>query len=111
MPILSVTPAGLPEIERPAPEKVIAGDPVFTTWNLVEEDGLYAGIWESTPGTWRISYDEWEYCRLICGVSILTEEGGASVTLRAGDSFVIPRGFRGTWQVVETTRKDYVIRL
>ncbi|MCA0920519.1 cupin domain-containing protein [Pseudooceanicola nanhaiensis] len=111
MPILPVAPTGLPEIERPAPEKVIAGDPVFTTWNLVEEDGLYAGIWEATPGTWRITYDEWEYCRLLSGVSILTEEGGAPVTLRAGDSFVIPRGFKGTWQVVETTRKDYVIRL
>jgi hypothetical protein len=26
-----------------------------------------------------------------------------------GDEFVIPRGFVGTWQVVEKTRKTYVI--
>jgi uncharacterized protein len=30
---------------------------------------------------------------------------------RAGDSFVIRPGFRGVWEVIETTRKDYVIVL
>ena len=29
----------------------------------------------------------------------------------AGDSFVIKPGFKGTWEVLETTRKEYVIRL
>jgi uncharacterized cupin superfamily protein len=29
--------------------------------------------------------------------------------VRAGDSFVIRPGFRGTWEVLETTLKDYVI--
>jgi len=111
MPILPVTPSGTPEVERPDPAKLIDGDPVFTTWNLEERDGLYCGIWESTPGTWRISYDEWEYCRILAGHSVITEEGGTSFEARAGDSFVIPPGFKGTWQVVETTRKDYVIRL
>lgn len=111
MPILPVKPRGAPEVERPDPAKVIAGDPVFSTWNLEERDGLYCGIWESTPGTWRISYDEWEYCRILFGHSVITEVGGAAFEARAGDSFVIPPGFQGTWQVVEITRKDYVIRL
>jgi uncharacterized protein len=106
-----VTPAGTPEIERPAPDRLIAGDPVFTSWVLEDRDGLYCGLWESTPGTWRVSYDEWEYCHILSGTSILTEDGGAAVTLRKGDSFVIRPGFRGIWQVVETTRKDFVIRL
>lgn len=110
MPLISVTPAVAPETERPDPAKVIAGDPVFTTWNLEERDGLSCGIWQSTPGAWRISYDEWEYCRILEGRSVITEEGGAAVTVEPGDSFVIPPGFRGTWEVVETTRKDYVIR-
>lgn len=100
-----------PEIDRPSRDKVIAGDPVFTTWNAEDRDGLYAGIWQSTPGKWRIAYDEWEFCHILSGVSVITEEGGAAVTVRAGDSFVIRPGFRGTWEVVETTRKEYVIRL
>jgi hypothetical protein len=33
------------------------------------------------------------------------------VHLRAGDSWIIRPGFEGTWEVVETTLKDYVIRV
>ncbi|WP_172298401.1 cupin domain-containing protein [Pseudoruegeria sp. HB172150] len=100
-----------PEDSAPAPEKVIAGDPRHRTWNIEERGGLYAGIWESTPGTWAISYDEWEYCRILSGRSVITEEGGAAEEVGAGDSFILRPGFRGTWEVVETTRKEYVILL
>lgn len=105
-----VAPTATPEIERPAPGKLLAGDPVFTTWSLEETDGLYAGIWQSTPGKWRVCYEEWEYFHILQGVSILTDENGAETHLTAGDSHIIRPGFSGTWEVVETTRKDYVIR-
>lgn len=106
-----VTPEGDGETERPAPEKVIAGDPVFTTWNVEDRDGLYAGVWRSTPGTWRVAYDEWEFCCIREGVSVLTDAEGNAHRLEAGASFVIRPGFRGTWEVIETTVKDYVIRV
>jgi hypothetical protein len=99
------------ETERPAPDKLVSGDPVFTTWNMEERDGLYCGIWQSTPGKWRISYDEWEFCHILEGVSVISEDGGAARTVRAGDSFILRPGFAGTWEVIETTRKEYVIRL
>jgi uncharacterized cupin superfamily protein len=100
-----------PEEGAPAPDRLVSGDPRFRSWNLEEADGgLYAGIWESTPGKWRIEYDEWEFCHILTGLSVITEEGGQPRTVRAGDSFVIRPGFRGTWEVVETTRKEYVIR-
>jgi uncharacterized cupin superfamily protein len=105
------TAAATPETDRPAPEKVISGDPVHTTWNAEERDGLYCGIWQSTPGKWRISYDEWEYCRILSGRSVITDENGAEHHLGPGDSFILRPGFTGTWEVIETTRKDYVIRL
>ncbi len=41
----------LPEISRPDPAKVLAGDPVHTTWNLEEAEGLYCGLWQSTPAS------------------------------------------------------------
>lgn len=109
--LFRIAPSVAPETSRPDPEKLIAGDPVHTTWNLEERDGLYCGIWQSTPGKWRIAYEEWEYCRILSGVSVIAEEGGEVRTVRAGDSFVIRPGFTGTWEVIETTRKDYVIRL
>jgi uncharacterized cupin superfamily protein len=96
----------------PAPDRLISGDPKFRTWNVEERDGgLYAGIWESTPGKWRIVYDEWEFCHILSGVSVLTEDGGQARTVKTGDSFVLRPGFRGSWEVLETTRKEYVVRL
>ncbi len=103
--------AAVLEVSRPDPVKVLTGDPVHTTWNIEERDGLYCGIWQSTPGKWRISYDEWEYCRILSGLSVVTEDGKPPVTVREGDSFILRPGFKGTWDVIETTRKDYVIRL
>jgi hypothetical protein len=82
---------------------VISGNPKFLTWNVEEADGgLYAGIWEATPGKWRIVYDEWEFCHILTGVSIITEDGGEARTVRAGDSDPSPlrggcRAKRGGW--------------
>ena len=101
-----------PEVGRPAADRLIAGDPVFTSWNIEEaEGGIYSGIWQATPGTWRIQYDEWEYFHILEGRSIVTSDEGEVFHLKAGDRFILRPGFKGTWEVVETTRKDYVIRL
>ena len=96
-----------PEISRP--ERVLAGDPVHTTWNREERGSLYCGMWQSTPGIWAVSYAEWEYVYIHAGHSVLTGEDGTETHLRAGDSFIIRPGFKGTWEVRETTLKDYVI--
>lgn len=101
-----------PDTGRPAEGRLLEGEPAFRTWNVEEAGGgLHAGIWESTPGKWRVEYDEWEYCRILSGVSVITEDGGAARTVKAGDSFVIRPGFKGTWEVLQTTRKEYVVRL
>ena len=104
--------AAEPEAGAPAQDRVVSGSPTFRTWNVEEaEGGLYAGIWEATPGAWRISYDEWEFCHILAGVSVITEDDGEARTVKAGDSFVLRPGFKGIWEVLETTRKEYVIRL
>jgi uncharacterized cupin superfamily protein len=111
--VLTFDPAAVaPEIGAPAPDRLIAGSPQFRTWNFEEaEGGLYAGIWEATPGKWRIVYDEWEYFHILSGYSVVTEEGGEPIHLKAGDSLILRPGFKGSWEVIETTRKDYVIKL
>jgi len=103
----------VPEKEAPAPEKVISGKPEFTTW-LVEardDDTLFSGVWEATPGAWRISYDEWEFCSILSGRSRLTDKDGSTRDVGPGDHFVLQPGFEGIWEVLETTRKLFVIRL
>ncbi|MBZ5760042.1 MULTISPECIES: cupin domain-containing protein [Rhizobium] len=101
-----------PEFGVPAADRVLSGNPQFRTWSLDEaEGGIYAGIWEATPGSWRIVYEEWEYFSILSGYSIVTEDGGEAHHLRAGDRMVLKPGFSGSWEVIETTRKDYVVRL
>lgn len=101
-----------PEEGAPAADRLISGNPTFRSWNLEEaEGGIYAGIWEATPGKWRIVYDEWEYFHVLSGRSIVTEDGGVARELVAGDRMILRPGFKGTWEVLETTRKDYVIRM
>jgi uncharacterized cupin superfamily protein len=110
---LTISIEGLePEFGAPAAGRLISGDPKFRTWNVEEaEGGLYAGIWEATPGKWRIEYDEWEYCHILFGVSVIAEDGAEARTVKAGDSFLLRPGFKGSWEVLETTRKEYVVRL
>ena len=79
-----------PEEGAPAPDRLISGDPRFTTWNIEEaEGGIYAGIWQSTPGKWRISYDEWEYFHMLEGHSVVTEDVGLPIQLKAGDRLIL----------------------
>ncbi|MGO4440631.1 cupin domain-containing protein [Rhizobium sp. RAF56] len=100
------------EAGAPAADRLLAGAPQFRSWNLDEDgNGLYAGIWEATPGKWRIAYDEWEYFHILSGYSVVSEDGGEVFHLKAGDRMILRPGFKGTWEVIETTRKDYVIRL
>ena len=54
-------------------------------------------------------YSEHEFCHLLEGRILIREDGGEAMEVRAGDSFVVPAGFAGTWQVLERARKLYVI--
>ena len=50
-----------------------------------------------------------EFCHLLKGHWVLTSASGQITELRAGDSWVFPRGWKGTSEVVETVRKAYLI--
>jgi len=101
------------EAGEPKADRVIDGAPRFRTWMFDTHDGetLFTGAWESTPGKWRIVYDEWEFCSILSGESVIEGDDGSILRVRGGDSFVLKPGFTGTWQVIETTQKLFVIKL
>jgi uncharacterized cupin superfamily protein len=103
--------AGAGESYFVAPEKRIAGNPKQTAWvqHASEDQRFSAGLWRSEVGKWSIRYTEDEYCHIVEGCSIITSADGQALSVRAGDEFVIPRGFVGTWEVVEPTLKRFVI--
>jgi uncharacterized protein len=93
------------------PEKLLQGNPRQTVWlDYTGSSGRFmAGLWHSERGRWRILYTEEEYCRVLEGRSVITDQAGNAVTVSAGEEFVIPAGFSGTWEVLEPTRKRFVI--
>lgn len=93
------------------PEKLLCGNPKQTleTQYADASGKFFVGLWRSEPGKWRIAYTEEEYCEMLEGASVITDSQGNSLHVTGGDRFVIPRGFTGTWEVVEPTVKRFVV--
>lgn len=105
--------APAPEAEQIAAERTLAGPIDTVTWNhfIGEDDRLYCGIWEASPGKHKVAYTEWEFCQLIEGEAVLTDENGNATHIKTGEGFIIPAGFKGTWESLTPLKKHYVILL
>ena len=68
-----------------------------------------AGIWECTPGAYHVTVERDEFCHLLAGAVVVTEDGGEPLELGTGDCAMCPQGWSGTWRIVETIRKAYLI--
>ena len=67
------------------------------------------GVWEAGIG--ELILDDFpftEYVLMISGSVIVTETDGTAMTFEAGDTFVIPKGWTGTWDVQERMKKQIV---
>jgi uncharacterized cupin superfamily protein len=109
--IIDFSALGKPDDSAPAAANRVSGDPRQQIWNVLSsaDARFHVGQWASSPGAWRVNYTEYELCHMLEGVVRLTNEAGTARVYRAGDSFVVPSGFRGTWEVVEACRKLYAI--
>ena len=98
---------GTPEALR-----ILDGNPEHITRPYFESaDGSFlTGVWESTPGSWRALTGKDEFCFIVKGRLRLVSDSGESRTFKTGDSFVIPQGFSGRWEILENTTKHYAIR-
>jgi uncharacterized cupin superfamily protein len=89
-----------------------SGDPM-TSGTIVQArgDGLpEVGVWECTPGGWPIQdRGDTETALLLSGRARLTNADGSSVELGPGEGVVLPRGWSGRWDILETVRKVYVV--
>jgi uncharacterized cupin superfamily protein len=98
-------------VSRPAPDRLLEGDPQHCARNFFSDPTgqMFAGVWESSPGRWRVSYTENEFCHITAGEVTIESVDGSCWSFGVGDSFVIPAGFSGTWWVRQPLRKLYVI--
>lgn len=70
---------------------------------------FFAGIWSSSVGAKSVSYTEEEVCVILEGRVRLTDLAGNAKEFGAGSTFVLPAGFKGTWETLENVKKIYVI--
>jgi len=67
------------------------------------------GVWEAGPGKMVIEdFPFTEYVLMISGSVIVTNDDGTSRKFMAGDTFVIPKGWSGDWDVQERMKKQIV---
>ena len=94
-----------------AADRLLAGDPRQGAANAYSDPSgqFHAGIWAAEPATWRVHYTEHEYCEILEGRIRMRHDDGAVEEVGPGDRFVVPAGWRGTWEVLERARKVYVI--
>ncbi|MBT1258364.1 DUF861 domain-containing protein [Rhodococcus erythropolis] len=69
------------------------------------------GIWECEPGGWAIpNRVDTEASYLLAGAVDVTDDStGITRRISAGDYILMPKGWSGRWDVVETVRKVYAI--
>jgi uncharacterized protein len=70
---------------------------------------FFAGRWSASRGKWRVRYTENELCVMTAGRVVIESASGERLSFGAGDAFLVPAGFNGTWEVVEDCSKIYAI--
>jgi uncharacterized protein len=112
---LTAEPAGAPAHDRPKPERLVQGNPLRETWNLVQADlpagEVFCGVWRCEPGRWRIAMGETEreLFTVIAGRCRVHDQHGGFEEAGPGEGLYMPPGFEGEFEVLETLTKSYMI--
>ncbi len=107
---------GTPDLSYPQPERLISGNPRRDTWSAIETglagaQQLYSGVWRSEVGHWRIAMGptEQEVFTVLEGRCRVHADSGEVQEAGPGQAVFIPAGFTGSFEVLETVTKVYVI--
>jgi uncharacterized cupin superfamily protein len=76
---------------------------------LSSDHRFSVSLWESGPGILKTSgYPHDEYCLVVTGDLIITNQAGSRQEFHPGDTFVIPKGWAGTWDMRTRFKKQFV---
>ena len=96
-------------------DMVVKGDGAFdgSYTSLIEyrstDRKFTVALWESGPGILKTDgYPHDEYCLVLEGHLIITNQSGRREEFGPGDTFVIPKGWVGTWNMMTRFKKQYV---
>jgi uncharacterized cupin superfamily protein len=103
---------GLKRLEDIPAEVLASGTPVQRGHSYLEvpELGLSAGVWDCTPMTTRLApYPVNEFMIVLEGAVTIVDAKGGETTVKAGESFILPKGLPCAWKQTGYMRKFYVI--
>jgi uncharacterized cupin superfamily protein len=112
---LSAQMPGTPSEDRPRPERLLHGNPLRETWNLVDQSmsagQVFCGVWRSEVGHWRIAMGptERELFTVLQGRCRVHDTSGHFQEAGPGEGIYIPPGFEGAFEVIEPLTKTYMI--
>ncbi|MDI2098314.1 cupin domain-containing protein [Ruicaihuangia caeni] len=90
-------------------------DEVSDGWTETEyradfgNSAVEGGYWTGSAGS--VAFESWPYtelCVVLRGRVAVEDESGARREFGAGESFVIPQGFKGVWHTLEDTEKVFM---
>lgn len=98
------------ELGAPAPKPTaVTANQHEASREIWSADSLNVGIWECSPGLFTAVREGYhEVCQILTGRVTITAEGQQPVEAAAGDTVVMPAGWKGTWLVHDTVRKTYI---
>lgn len=112
---LTALPETAPATDHPRPERLIEGNPLRETWNRIDAPlaagQVFCGIWRCAPGHWRIAMGptERELFTVLSGRCRVHHTQGGFEEIGAGEALYIPPAFEGSFEVLETLTKSYMI--
>ena len=101
-----------PTLDYPRPDRLVHGNPKRLTQSLYEHPNMNAGLWQCEVGAWNIVFaaNKQEFFHVLVGhVRLHDTQTQSFIDIKAGDAGVIPPGFVGTFEVIETVKKYFVV--
>lgn len=87
----------------------IHGSPLTAGRKLFNVGPTEVGVWICTPGSFPVSNrQETECFHVLEGVFFLTNADGSAQRCGPGDTVILPKGWSGYWDVIETVKKVWV---
>ncbi len=95
----------------PFPEDELLSGEQENWTKVIYQGEVVVALYESTPARIAVNkpfpYDE--FVTVLEGELILTHIDGNKQTFKAGDSFLVPKGFLGTWDMTKHFREMVVV--
>ncbi|MEM8936347.1 MAG: cupin domain-containing protein [Pseudomonadota bacterium] len=94
----------------PKDPNITTEGPIKFSTHMIFSGKISSYVFETEPGRVRIDglpYDE--YINILEGRLILTPDDGEAMEFKTGDSFIIPEGYKGYWEMPEKYREFVII--